>query len=46
MAIDLNADIGEIFKNLFSKKTADQNRRALLSKFPDLHMHYEKLKKL
>ena len=32
--------------DLFSKKTADQNRRALLSKFPDLHMHYEKLNKL
>ena len=32
--------------DLFSKKTADQNRRALLSKFPDLHMYYEKLNKL
>ena len=29
--------------DFYSKKTADQNRRALLSKFPDLHMHYEKL---
>ncbi len=34
------------FADFFSKKTADQNRRALLSKFPDLHMHYEKLNKL
>ena len=32
--------------DLFSKKTADQNRRVLLSKFPDLHMYYEKLNKL
>ena len=32
--------------DLFSKKTAEQNRRALLSKFPDLHMYYEKLNKL
>jgi len=32
--------------DLFSKKTAEQNRRLLLSKFPDLHMHYEKLNKL
>ena len=28
--------------DLYSKKTADQNRRALLSKFPDLQMDYEK----
>ena len=34
------------FADLFSKKTADQNRRALLSKFPDLHMYYEKLNQL
>jgi len=34
------------FADFFSKKTADQNRRALLSKFPDLHMYYEKLNKL
>jgi hypothetical protein len=34
------------FADLFSKKTADQNRRVLLSKFPDLHMYYEKLNKL
>ena len=32
--------------DFFSKKTADQNRRVLLSKFPDLHMYYEKLNKL
>ena len=30
----------------FSKNTADQNRRALLSKFPDLLMHYKKLNQL
>ena len=34
------------FADFFSKKTADQNRKALLSKFPDLHMYYEKLNKL
>ena len=34
------------FADFFSKKTADQNRTALLSKFPDLHMHYEKINKL
>ena len=32
--------------DLFSKKTAEQNRRALMSKFPDLHMHYKKLNQL
>ena len=34
------------FADFFSKKTADQNRRALLSKFPDLHMYYENINKL
>ena len=34
------------FADFFSKITADQNRRVLLSKFPDLHMYYEKLNKL
>ena len=34
------------FADFFSKKTADQNRRALLSKFPDLLMHYKKLNQL
>ena len=34
------------FADFFSKKTADQNRRALLSKFPDLFMHYKKLNQL
>ena len=39
-------EIVKKFAEYFSKKTADQNRRALLSKFPDLHMYYENLNKL
>ena len=31
------------FADFYSKMTADQNRSALMSKFPDLHTHYKKL---
>ena len=34
------------YADSFSKKTAGQHRKALLSKFPDLLMYYEELNKL